>query len=93
MTSRWLPSAGRAFVDSSGFFALKAANDANHQTARTLLYELADVRRRLITTNYVVGKTHALMLSRLGYTAALTWLLDIRESPGTAIVRVNVNGS
>lgn len=90
MTSRWRPSAGRAFVDSSGYFALKAANDANHHTARQLLYELAAARRHLITTNYVIGETHALMLSRLGYEPALMWLLDIRESPGTTIVRVSV---
>lgn len=90
MTSRWFGSAGRVFVDSSGCFALKAVNDANHETARALLYELVGTRRRLFTSNYVVGETHALMLSRLGYEAALIWLLDIRESPGTTIVRVSL---
>src|SRR5215218_7110363 len=90
MMSRWLASAGRVVVDSSGYFALKAANDTNHETARTMLYELVEARRRLITTNYIVGETHALMLSRLGYEAVLTWLLDIRASTGTTIVRVSL---
>jgi predicted nucleic acid-binding protein len=91
MTSRRLPGLSRrVFVDSSAYFALKAVNDTNHEIARTPAYQLVETRRRLFTTNLVVAETHALMLNRLGYLDALSWLLDIIDSPGTTIVRVSL---
>ena len=88
MTSRRLAIDRRTFVDTSGYYALADADDDNHVTAGTLLTALRSQRWRLVTTNFVLAETHALVLRRLGRAAALRVLQDMTRSPATELVRV-----
>jgi predicted nucleic acid-binding protein len=55
----------RVFVDSSGFFALRTPDDPFHQHARQLFARANAERWQLLTTNFVVAETYALLLNRL----------------------------
>ena len=56
------------FVDSSAFFALVSANDSRHEQAADVFPELAR-SGDLVTHNYVVVETTALVEKRLGSRA------------------------
>ena len=77
------------FVDTSGFFALYARNDADHPQAVDLFRRASSERWQLVTTNAVVMETHALLLNRVrdGRAAALRFLDDMRSS-GVRVERV-----
>lgn len=45
-------------------------------------------RRPLLTTNFILAKTHALLLTRVGREAAARVLFEIDRSPLTTTVRV-----
>ncbi len=77
-----------SFVDTAAYYALADADDTNHPAARGILTQLRTQRWRLVTTNFVLAETHALVLHRLGRAAAMRVLTDIRTSPGTQLVRV-----
>ena len=61
-------------VDSSTFFALLDADDANHALARTAFEQLAGESRPLASTNLLVAEVHALTQRRLGPQVARAWL-------------------
>jgi len=63
-------TAGRLFVDSSGWIALVSARDQHHAEAHERFEAAAAQRRRLITTNLVLAETHRLLLFRAGPQAA-----------------------
>ncbi len=77
------------FVDTSGFFALYARNDADHSQAVALFRRASSERWELVTTNAVVMETHALLLNRArdGRNVALRFLDDLRSS-GVRVERV-----
>jgi uncharacterized protein len=62
------------FVDSSALVALVSASDARHQEAATALPELARAGE-MLTHNYVVVETTAIVEKRLGRAA----LRDLHE--------------
>ncbi|HEV8469436.1 MAG TPA: PIN domain-containing protein [Candidatus Limnocylindria bacterium] len=57
------------FVDTSAIFAFLAANDVDHDRAAATLADLRQ-NEELVTHNYVVVETAALVHSRLGPEAA-----------------------
>lgn len=57
------------FVDTSGYFAAAVNTDSNHRQALDILKQILSARRHLITTNFVLGETHTLLLNRLRYSA------------------------
>jgi len=62
------------FADTSGFYAALDDRDAFHAEARRL-FERAEMERwRVVTTNYVVHETWALIQSRLGWNSVEEWL-------------------
>lgn len=75
-------------VDTSAYFALADADDANHQLCRDLLTLLVRARVRVYTTNYVIAETHALLLNRLHRMLASTFVRQIYASD-TTIVRAS----
>ena len=85
-----LPPGRRVFVDSSAYYAVSDTSDSNHERARALVHELAQARRALFTTNYIIAETHELILSHLGSRTALRWLTEIVASAATTIVRVSL---
>jgi predicted nucleic acid-binding protein len=56
------------FVDTSAIFALLAANDEHHPAALAAMSELRGTAT-LVTHNYIVLETHALMERRVGRLA------------------------
>ena len=75
-------------VDTSAFFAIFDQRDAFHQTANAVLSEVTRLRRRLVTTNFLVAETHALIIRRRGGVQARRFLRELRISD-TEIIRIN----
>ena len=67
----------RVFVDSSAFYAILDANDENHVSAKELWAYLVEGRTKLVTSNYVLAETIALVRHRLGMQAVRTLQEDM----------------
>jgi predicted nucleic acid-binding protein len=65
------------FVDTSAFYALLDADDANHEAARKRWASLLDERAELVTSNYALVEVMALLQSRLGIAAARAFHEDV----------------
>lgn len=63
-----------AIVDTSAIYALLDRSDANHAQAIAILGRLRDNSDTVVITNLIMAETHALLLSKLGYIAARSWL-------------------
>jgi len=59
----------RAFIDTSGFYAMLDRDDANHSKAKKIWSNLLVSDNFLITSNYVLIETFALAQNRLGLEA------------------------
>jgi len=59
----------RIFVDTSAFYALLDRDDRNHQKAKKKWAEILEATPALVTSNYVLVETLALLQSRLGLEA------------------------
>src|SRR5512143_3848554 len=59
----------RIFVDTTAFYALLDRDDGNHQKAKKAWVEFLEGTPALMTTNYVLLETLALLQSRLGLEA------------------------
>lgn len=57
------------FVDTSAFYTLLDADDANHARAKTAWAQCLDPSARLSSSNYVLLETMALIQHRLGMVA------------------------
>jgi len=77
----------RVFVDTSAYFALADRRDENHPSAVYLIQQLIREHTELLTTNYVIAETHALLLNRIGYKTALQVIEELYKSQ-TRIYRV-----
>ncbi len=80
----------RTFVDTSAFYAILDRDDANHQKAKGVWSELLQDENILVTSNYVLVETFALLQSRLGLSAIRAFQEDVLPlinvefvSPGT----------
>jgi len=83
------------FVDTSAFYAILDRDDSNHARARDTLVRLLGDSARLITHNYVLVETTALVQHRLGMAAVRTfhegiaplleieWVSEQRHRAGT----------
>ena len=61
------------FIDTSAFYAALNAEDPYHRKARELLLRAEAEGWRLITSNYVVQESWALIQTRLGWEAVEAW--------------------
>lgn len=59
----------KVFVDTSGFYAFLDRDDGFHAEATRLFLSARDERWHLLTSNYVVHETWALVQARLGWDA------------------------
>ena len=64
----------RILADTSAVYAILDRSDRNHKTSIDLLKELRRRGDRPILTNFLVGESYALLLSRLGRGIAWRWL-------------------
>ena len=65
------------FVDTSAFYAVFDQDDANHAEARTVWTKLVREGETLLTNNYVLLETVALLQHRLGIAAVRVFQEDI----------------
>ena len=72
-----LNSDSKIYVDTSAFYALLDRSDKYHKQASTLWPTLLDEDVTLITSNYVVSETVAILQNRIGFEAANLWCRDI----------------
>lgn len=61
------------FVDTSGAYALLDATDPYHAQAKAAFLHAERTRLPLLTTNYVVHESWALIQARLGWEATGAW--------------------
>ena len=66
-----------AFVDTSAIYAVLDRDDKNHPAARTTLKRLLEGEAILVTTNYVLVETCALVQHRLGLEAVRSFQQQI----------------
>jgi predicted nucleic acid-binding protein len=66
-----------AFVDTSAFYAVFDRDDANHPAAKETWTKLLRERTTLLTTNYVLVETTALLQHRLGVAAVRSFHEDV----------------
>jgi predicted nucleic acid-binding protein len=85
MSPRRASQARRTFVDTSAYFAILDADDANHTQARIISQRLIAECSHLFTTSFVLAETHALLLNRLSQSIATRFLRDMEHSPTTLI--------
>jgi predicted nucleic acid-binding protein len=64
------------FVDTSALYAMLVQVDGNHKSAASAMHDLRESRAHLVTSNYVVVETCALLLNRQGM-AAVKALRDV----------------
>jgi predicted nucleic acid-binding protein len=65
------------FVDTSALFAILDADDSNHARADEIWSRLLTAAEELVSTNYVLVETFALVQRRLGMEAVKTLHEDI----------------
>ena len=65
------------FTDTSAIYSLLDRDDANHKQAKASLSEILDAGDSLLTTNYVLIESFALLQHRIGMEAARTLHEDI----------------
>jgi predicted nucleic acid-binding protein len=72
----------KAFVDSSGFFALLVRSDHRHARIRKVFADANSGRWQLVTSTAVVFETHALLLNRAraGRKVALLFLNQLERT-------------
>ena len=66
--------AARILADTSANYALLDRSDRNHARAVSLARLMRRRRLTPLLTNFIVGETHGLVLSRLGSGLARRWL-------------------
>jgi predicted nucleic acid-binding protein len=65
------------FIDTSGFIAVLDKDDASHTGAAKTWMDILLSEETLLTTNYVIVETCALVQNRLGMTALKVFQEDI----------------
>ena len=65
------------FVDTSAFFAVLDADDANHPSAQKEWERLLAGEAKLVTTSYILVETLALLQHRIGFDAVRTFHTDL----------------
>jgi uncharacterized protein len=65
------------FVDTSAFYALLDADDQNYAQASEIWRDMIEAEEDLVTTNYVLVETFALIQNRLGLEAVRQFQDDV----------------
>jgi predicted nucleic acid-binding protein len=64
-------------IDTSAFFAVLDADDANHAAAGRIWKSLIEQREELVCSNYILIESFALLQRRLGLEAARVFQSDV----------------
>jgi uncharacterized protein len=80
----------RAFVDTSGFYALADCDDHHHKLVDDLFARAQSEKWRLVTTNAVVFECHALLVNRFSSRREVALeFLQLVETDTFYVVRVS----
>ena len=69
----------RVYVDTSALYSILVRNDADHPAAINTLKLLRAERAELVTSNYVVHESLALLQRRWGIEAVRDWERDLES--------------
>ncbi len=72
-------SAELIFVDAGIFYAFLDKSDKFHQDATNLFRKARKDHWPLITSNFILAESHALILSKLGRNIARMWLFSVQR--------------
>jgi predicted nucleic acid-binding protein len=75
------------FVDTSAYVATLKRDDERHQEAVAIVQTLTQQHAALITTNFILAETHAMLLRYLGPDPARAFLQGMDRSRATVVVR------
>jgi len=67
----------RVFIDTTAVLAVLNANDKNHISARETWIRLVGVNELLVSTNYILLETNAILQNRFGMDAVHLFNKDI----------------
>lgn len=67
----------RVFIDTSAFFALLDKDDVNHKKVKKIWADILHPENILITNNYVIVESYALIQNRLGLEAVRGFQEDL----------------
>ena len=67
----------KIFIDTSAFYALLDRDDANQEAAKGVWAKILNAENTLVTSNYVLVETFALLQNRLGVVAVRAFQEDI----------------
>ncbi len=67
----------KIFMDTSAFYALLDRDDDNHEAAKNAWAKILNAENTLVTSNYVLVETFALLQNRLGVAAARAFQEDL----------------
>jgi len=76
------------FVDTSTWDAIEDGGDRSHTTALCCKEDLAQQRKRLYTTNFVLDETFTLLLFNIGYTRTVTFKQTVDQLRSGGILTV-----
>lgn len=67
------------FIDTGAFFSVFDRSDVFHNQAARYLQRCGQEGHRLVTSNFVLAESHALVLSRLGSSQARKFLQSVLQ--------------
>jgi predicted nucleic acid-binding protein len=73
------------FVDTSGWYALAVRAQPAHRAVADALRRRVRAGARVVTSNLVVAETHALLLRRVGYQAAMALVRGVADPPNLVV--------
>ena len=77
--------AAELFVDTSAWYPAVVRSHPDHAGVAEAMTERVSRGVRIVTTNLIVSETHALLLHRVGRSAALQFVQAVRESPNLVV--------
>jgi predicted nucleic acid-binding protein len=83
----------RIFVDTSAIYAVLDRDDANHRMAKETWTRVLHVENTLVTSNYVLVESFALLQNRLGMEAVRGFREDVLPLINVEFVTAEVHGS
>src|SRR4030042_3511682 len=83
----------RIFIDTSAFYALLDRDDENHRRAKSGWTHLLNNKDTLVTSNYVLVETFALLQHRLGMEAVRGFQSDLLPLVNVEFISLEIHRS
>jgi predicted nucleic acid-binding protein len=81
------------FIDTSAFYALLDRDDDNHEAAKGAWMKILNAENTLVTSDYVLVETFALLQNRLGVVAVRAFQEDLLPIVNTEFVNPETHRS